>query len=104
VVGPDPEHLLAEICSWENDKPAVIRLTGNPEPELFADLDPARVAGLAPKDKAAVAFPLLSADVVAWTVVAATNKSWAHAIFGAPDLDRLWDAVAQADGARLKFR
>ena len=54
------------------------------------------MAALAPKDKAAAAFPLLSGDVVAWTVVAAPSEGWARAIFGAPELERLWAAVAQA--------
>jgi len=95
-LGRTPEHVLAGIRNWAQDQPALIRLTGNPAPQLFSDLDPARVAALAPKDKAAAAFPLLSGDVVAWTVVAAPNSGWARAIFGAPELERLWAAVAQA--------
>ena len=50
-LGRIPEHVLAGIRSWEPDQPALIRLTGNPEPELFGDLDPARVAALAPRTR-----------------------------------------------------
>src|SRR5829696_1765130 len=41
---------LAGARAWAESRPAVIRLTGNPEPQLFADLDPTRVARLDPKD------------------------------------------------------
>ena len=31
-----------------------------------------------------------------WTVVAAPNPGWAREVFGEPDVERLWDAVATA--------
>jgi len=33
---------------------------------------------------------------VAWAIVAYPNEGWANAVFGEPDVDRLWDAVARA--------
>jgi len=95
-LGRTPEHVLAGIRGWVESKPAVIRLTGNPEPQLFADLDPTRVARLDPKDQAAVRLPLLAANVVTWTVAAAPNPGWARVILGEPDLPSLWRAVAAA--------
>jgi aminopeptidase len=33
---------------------------------------------------------------VSWTIVACPNEGWAETVFGEPDVDRLWDAVARA--------
>ena len=33
---------------------------------------------------------------VNWTVVPAPNEGWARQVFGEPDVERLWDAVAVA--------
>ncbi|HKG56676.1 MAG TPA: aminopeptidase [Candidatus Limnocylindrales bacterium] len=84
-----------ERIRWqaENDV-AAISLTGDPEPHLFDDLDPARVAAYPSKQLRAEFFRLI--DRNAWTVVAAPNAGWAAQVFGEPDVDRLWRAVAVA--------
>ncbi|MFL5681262.1 MAG: aminopeptidase, partial [Chloroflexota bacterium] len=65
-----------------------------PEPHLFDDLDPARVAAYPSKQLRAEFFRLI--DRNAWTVVAAPNAGWATQVFGEPDVERLWQAVAVA--------
>jgi aminopeptidase len=74
---------------------AFIQLTGSPEPDLFRGLDASRVTA---KDKelTALAQEVILSGAVAWTIVAAPKPGWATQIFGEPDLDRLWDAVAIA--------
>ncbi len=37
---------------------------------------------------------LLQSGRVQWSVVAAPNPGWAEAVFGEPDMERLWEAVA----------
>ena len=37
---------------------------------------------------------------IAWTIVGYPNAGWAEAVFGEPDVERLWEAVAVADAAR----
>jgi len=39
---------------------------------------------------------MLGTDHVAWTVAGAPNPAWAESIFGIPDVDRLWRAIAVA--------
>ena len=39
---------------------------------------------------------LLQSGTVQWSVVAAPNTGWAEAVFGEPDIERLWEAVALA--------
>ena len=101
-LGPESEigwsapYLLDWIRRWPTENPAVISLTGNPSPELLADLDPARVGRSDPRDIRAAMLENITGRHVNWTIVAAPNTGWASEVFGEPDLERLWDAVAHA--------
>ena len=44
MLGRSPEHQLDWVRSWRETKPALIQLTGEAEPELLSDLDPASSA------------------------------------------------------------
>jgi aminopeptidase len=101
-LGPEEElgwsapYLLDYYKRWGEENPAIIALTGNPNPELLSDLDPALVGKSEPKELRAVSFQHISDRNVNWTVVSAPNEGWARQVFGEPDLERLWDAVATA--------
>lgn len=74
---------------------ALLGITGNPEPELFADLDGARVANS--RMRAVSEASLRISDGLAnWAIVSCPNEGWATTVFGEPDLERLWDVVASA--------
>ncbi len=74
---------------------ALCAITGNPEPELFADLDGARV-GKARMHALAEESLKLTDGLCNWTIVAYPNEGWARTVFGEPDVERLWSAVGQA--------
>ena len=74
---------------------ALLAISGNPEPELFSDLDGARV-GKARMKEVAEASLRLSDGVCNWSIVAYPNEGWARTVFDEPDVERLWDAVAHA--------
>jgi aminopeptidase len=75
---------------------ATIAITGEAEPELLADLDQRR----AQRTRARLAAEkLLDAEnrrLIQWTIVGYPNEGWARAVFGEPDVERLWDAVITA--------
>jgi aminopeptidase len=96
MLGRSPEHLVEQVRSWRAMKPALIQLTGDPAPELLSDLDPALVGKSEARDLQAAYVPLVSESIINWTIVASPNEGWAKALFGEPDLERLWDAVAAA--------
>ena len=96
MLGRSPEHLVQQVRSWRETKPALIQLTGDPEPELLSDLDPALVGKSEARDLRAAYVPLVSESITNWAIVASPNAGWAQALFGEPDLERLWDAVAAA--------
>lgn len=99
-----PEEALGSVYPYELEEirwhvahgSAFVALTGSPDPHLFDGLDPKRVAKARPREVAAALQEMAAGDVSAWTVVAAPNDGWAREVFGAPDLERLWQAVAVA--------
>jgi aminopeptidase len=74
---------------------ALLGISGNPEPELFADLDGNRV-GRARMREVSEASLRLTDGLCNWAIVAFPNEGWAQTVFGERDVDRLWDAVASA--------
>ena len=101
-LGPEEElgwsapHVLA-LYRWAADaNPALISLTGNPEPDLLGDLDPALIGRSEPREVRELSLELVTGRLVNWTVVSAPNEGWATQVFGEPDLERLWEAVAVA--------
>ena len=77
------------------DGGALLGISGNPEPELFADLDgePRRAGADARGRGGEPRSPTGSCN---WAIVACPNEGWATTVFGEPDVERLWDAVASA--------
>jgi aminopeptidase len=95
-VGWSPPHLLDWVRRWPEENPALVSLTGNPAPDLLADLDPTLVGRADPKDLRLAMLENIANRTVNWTIVAAPNEGWATQVFGEPDVERLWDAVVQA--------
>jgi len=96
MLGKSQPHILTWIETWTEVKPAFIQLSGDPAPELLTDLDPALVGRSEPRDLRAVYIPLVAGCVINWAIVASPNAGWAEAMFGEPDVERLWEAVAAA--------
>ncbi len=95
LLGTSPEHDLAQVRSWQDKRPALISLTGNPFPTLMDGLDPERLAKSQPMDLISEIMPLVANDVLAWTAVGAPTQGWADSM-GVADVAQLWDAVAIA--------
>ena len=93
-LGRTPEYLLEWIRTWGDTRPALISLTGDPEPTLFDGLDPELVAKAEARDVRMIYLPLVMARKLNWVIVPAPNPGWAEAVLGEPDVERLWDAVA----------
>jgi aminopeptidase len=76
---------------------ATISIAGDPNPDVFADLDGVRVGKARPKALAERSLQITFDDKsINWTIAAYPNENWARKIFGEPDVSRLWEAVAKA--------
>ena len=94
-LGYSPPWLVRRLKELGEIGGALVALSGNPEPELFADLDGERV-GKARMREVAEASLELTDGLCNWTIVAYPNEGWAQTVFGEPDVERLWTAVGQA--------
>jgi aminopeptidase len=74
---------------------ALIAISGNPEPELYADLDGGRVARARMRALAEASLRLTD-GLCNWSIVAYPNEGWAETVLGEPDVERLWEAVEHA--------
>jgi aminopeptidase len=96
-----PEASLSESPAWlvqraeALDGNAIIMLAGEEEPELLADLDQARVGKAQPIELYRTMMHLQNERRTNWTIAACPVAGWAKQVFGEPDVDRLWQAVAE---------
>jgi aminopeptidase len=97
-LGPDdalthsPDWMKTYTRAFEGH--ARLATTGDPEPELLADLDGERVGRARMTEVFEIVRTQLLERSVNWNGVAFPNPGWAEKVFGEPDLDRLWEAVA----------
>jgi aminopeptidase len=97
-LGPDealtyaPEWVKTLVESMSGN--AMLGTTGDPEPELLADLDGERVGRAVPQEIVQIRMRQLSENSVNWCGVGAPNEGWAQQVFGEPDVERLWEKVA----------
>ena len=96
MLGKTPQFLLDDTLAWHTEKPAIFRLSGDANPELFSDLDPKLVARSESTDHRAVWAPIVADRLSNWVIVSAPNAGWANTVFGEPDVEALWRAVATA--------
>ena len=75
---------------------ATIAITGEPEPELLADLDQRRAQRARPRLAVEKLLDAENRRLIQWTIVGYPNEGWARTVFGEPDVERLWDAVITA--------
>ena len=86
---------LEMVSEYRERGAAAILLFPVPDPAIFDGLDPALIT--APRREFAAAWgDALGRGQIAWSIAVAPSQIWAREVFGEPDLDRLWDAVATA--------
>jgi aminopeptidase len=97
-LGPDealtysPEWLKEFVASYAGN--AMIATTGDPEPELLADLDGERVGRAVPQEIVQIRLRQLRENNVNWCGIGAPSEGWARQVFGEPDVERLWEELA----------
>ena len=95
-----PEDTLTHSPDWlvaradASEGAAIAAISGEAEPELFADLDQERVGKARPVTVIEHALRIQNERAVNWTIAAYPNAGWAEQVFGEPDVERLWDAIS----------
>ncbi|MBI4172674.1 MAG: aminopeptidase, partial [Actinobacteria bacterium] len=96
ALGWTPPWLLSRVEHIAERHGALIQIVGDPEPELFADLDGTRVGKTRMRELIERYLQATDQNLVNWTILAYPNEGWARTVFGEPDVERLWEAVATA--------
>jgi aminopeptidase len=97
--GPDeelestPPWLLTRLNDLAERQGAVLLLVGDAEPDLMSKLDQQRVAKARMKDLRTRQLELVATGKLSWAIVGSPNAGWAEAVFGEPDVEKLWEAV-----------
>ena len=102
------EHAPDELLEWSSpwslarmdyiaeQNGASISVTGDPNPDIYADLDGARVGKARPKEFVERVIEVLDSGRINMTAVAFPNPGWATKMLGEPDVERLWELVGKA--------
>jgi aminopeptidase len=76
---------------------AEINVTGDPNPDVFSDLDGVRVGKTRPKALSERALQIVFEEkTINWTIAAYPSERWAEKVFGDADVARLWTEVEKA--------
>jgi aminopeptidase len=75
---------------------AAVGISSGSDAALFADLDPGRLARARPLAYTRAWLAGALGGHLSWSLVGYPTPEWAREIFGEPDVERLWDAVAHA--------
>ena len=95
-----PDSALTYAPEWQKTLTsgmtgnALLGTTGNPEPELLADLDGERVGRAFQVEIAEIRRKQHYENTVNWCGIGAPNPGWAKQVLGEPDVERLWELVA----------
>jgi len=95
-----PDEALTHSPEWEKSLArttagnAQLGTSGNPEPELLADLDGERVGRAIALEVAEIYRQQHRDRSVNWCGVGSPNEGWAQQVLGEPDVERLWELVA----------
>jgi aminopeptidase len=93
AVGWTPRWVLERIKEEGERRTAYINTVGEPDPNLFAGVEPGRVAESMMPEARRAYWDAFDKGLMPWTIVAFPTPGWAQQAFGEPDVARLWDAI-----------
>jgi aminopeptidase len=91
-----PFATLAYFDHLAEGQRAVVVVWGDATPDLYAGIDPERLARIVPADAMRKRAEIWGRRGVAWTVIPFPTEAWSARIFGEPDVGRLREVMARA--------
>jgi aminopeptidase len=92
-LGWTPPWYVLRLEEAMRRRAALLSIAGDPAPDLMAGLAASRVARATMADLRTVSMRGVSGRLLAWAIVAYPTEGWARAVFGEPDVERLWRAL-----------
>jgi len=93
AVGWTPRWQLERVREEAELGAAFVNIVGEPDPDLFAGIDPRRVTESTLPEVRRAYWDAFDRGEMPWTIVAFPTPAWSEQVFGEPDLARLWDAI-----------
>jgi aminopeptidase len=94
ALGRSPRWLVERANELGEARGTSLSIVGEPDTELFEGLDGRRVAAAQMLEVTTARRTQAAARRVAWSIAAYPTEGWARQVFGEPDVDRLWEAIA----------
>jgi aminopeptidase len=91
-----PPYLLKRLEDIAAVQGARVSITGDPDPNLLAGLDQTRVGRTRMTRLEDLNLRQVIESRISWVVAAYPNPGWAEAVFGEPDVERLWGHLVTA--------
>ncbi len=94
-VGTAPQWMFDRLADTGRQRRALVWVIGWP-PDMFEGIDPVRVSKTFPILEALrpASRKLVDERARAWVVVSYPTPAWAEQVYGRPDVERLWRAIA----------
>ena len=99
-LGWSPPHRVQQIRDLAERGGAIVQISGPPNPANFEGVDGERLARNSEVEWRRAYLDAVNEGRFNWVVVAGPTRAWAERVFGEPDFDRLWRAIA--DTVRLE--
>jgi aminopeptidase len=94
-LGRSPEWLIQRAEGLAREQGASIAIVGQPDPSLLDGLDGARVTAAQMLALTQVRREQAALGKVAWSIAACPSPGWPEQVLGAPDVERLWEAIGK---------
>jgi aminopeptidase len=95
-LGWSPPHHVQQIRELAERRGAIVQISGPPDPAVFENVDGERLARNSEVEWRRAYLEEVNEGRFNWVIVAGPTPAWAERVFGEPDLDRLWRAIADA--------
>jgi aminopeptidase len=95
ALGWAPDWQVARVEAYGERRGALIAVVGDPDVGLFDDVDPDRLLRARPIALRRATDRQMDEGRLNWTAVAVPTAAWAESVFGEPDVERLWRALAE---------
>lgn len=95
-LGFSPPWLKLRAEELAEQQGATLAIIGQPDPALFEGIDGKRMAAAQMLELSTLRRNQAAQGQVAWSIAACPTPAWAERVFGEPDVERLWAAVAHA--------
>jgi len=93
-LGFSPPWLKLRAEELAEQQGATLAIIGQPDPDLLDGVDGKRIAAAQMLELSTLRRNHAAQGQVAWSIAACPTPGWAQRVFGEPDVERLWNAVA----------